>query len=151
MSDRKALYRLCVESLGGSFTQAVDVPGDKAQFNISKLPDPESSGRMYSVKVVTTVVTQRENPVHSEAAEAFFHTIPHKPTNIRISNPIRREIRSVKGVTLDFILLIISTLAYSWTKSLTPHVDVYKVRWKGAEADGGKAEEQTVSVNDANG
>ena len=75
------------------FSQAIDVPGDRTQFNISKLPDPEGSGQTYAVRMVTTVVTQREHLVQTEAVEACFHTIPHRPTNFRISDPVAREIR----------------------------------------------------------
>ena len=86
-------YRLLVENPGAKFAQAIDVPGDKTQFNISKLPDPEGSGQTYTIRMFITVITQRENLVQSEAVEAFFHTIPHKPTNVRISDPEAREIR----------------------------------------------------------
>ena len=37
----------------------------------------------------------------------------------------------------------------SWTKSATPHVTAYRVRWRGPEAEA--AEEQTVMTDDAKG
>ena len=86
-------YRLWVENNALKFTQAIDVPGDKSQFNISKLPDPEGSGLSYTVRMVATVMTQREHLVQSEPVEAIFHTIPHKPTHLRISDPMAKEIR----------------------------------------------------------
>ena len=86
-------YRLLVDNPGMKFTQSIDIPGDRTQFNISKLPDSEGSGQMYTIRMVTTVMTQRENIVQSEAVEALFHTIPHKPTLIRVSDPMTKEIR----------------------------------------------------------
>ena len=86
-------YRLWVENNALNFAQAIDVPGDKSQFNISKLADPEGSGLSYTVRMVTTATTQREHLVQSEPVEAIFHTIPHRPTHFRISDPVAREIR----------------------------------------------------------
>ena len=86
-------HRLWVENSALKFSQAIVVPGDKSQFNISKLPDPEGSGLSYTIRMVTTVMTQREYLVQSEPVEALFHTIPHRPTNFRISDPVAREIR----------------------------------------------------------
>ena len=86
-------YRLWVENSALKFAQAIDVPEGKSQFNISKLPDPEGSGLSYTVRMVTTATTQREHLVQSEPVETTFHTVPHKPTHFRISDPVAREIR----------------------------------------------------------
>ena len=94
-TNQQFKYRLWVENNALKFAQAVDVPRDRSQFNISKLPDPEGSGLSYTVGMVTTVMTQREHLVQSEPVEALFHTIPHKPTNLRISDAVAREIRLV--------------------------------------------------------
>ena len=75
--------------------------------------------------------------------------ILHRKLKYFISCLKRRE-RNLLNSIFSGVKFSSATLyfTYSWTKSATPHVTAYKVRWKGPEADIGKPEEQTVLVND---
>ena len=47
------------------FRSTVEVPGDKSEFTISKLPDIVGTGHAYKVSIVAVVITHRENEVVS--------------------------------------------------------------------------------------
>jgi hypothetical protein len=127
--QQSSKYRMTVKGVNFYYVHSVDIPGDKTQYNISKLPDPEGSGQQYTVGLVYSVVTQKDAEVHGTLTEALFATIPYKPASLRITNAGTREI--------------------CWQKSATPHVSAYRVRWKSVE-EAAKAEEDTVSVDEDN-
>ena len=85
--------------------------------------DPEGSGQMYRVTVTSTLTTARENEVTSSPVHEIFTTFPNKPANIKIGT---------------------RPLEITWTKSTSPKVGKYKVRWKAVDEAGAKAEEAIV-------
>lgn len=95
------------------FVSTIEVPGDKTQYTISKLPEIVGTGFPYSVEVSVIVTTSRENEVTSNAVSGIFTTKPLAPTNLR---PDKEHPRGIV-----------------WHKSMTPHVQRYKVRWKPSE------------------
>jgi hypothetical protein len=124
---QQSKLRLTIVGIGVEYSHSVDVPADKTQYNISKLPDPEGSGRQYLVSIVCSVLTQRNNEVQSKSVESVFATIPLKPSGLKVSGD---------G----------SKMEITWTKSLTLHVVMYKVRWRSGE-EASKVEEATVPIN----
>jgi hypothetical protein len=119
------MYRMTVKGVNFDYAHLVDITGDNTQYSISNLPDPEGSGRQYLVGITYSVVTQKEVEVHGTPVEAMFATIPYQPDSMRITNPIMME--------------------FCWTKSPTPHVSAYRVRWQSME-EVPQAQEETVPV-----
>ncbi len=118
------------------YSSSYDVPGDKTQFNFTKLPDIVGTGHVYNVTITAAAVTHRENEVASPEVVERFMTKPLTPTNFRLGS---------KEKSLQII----------WHKSMTPNVTAYRVRWRPmVEAMDGetKTEEATVNVvtDDAN-
>jgi hypothetical protein len=125
---QQSKLRMTIVGIGVEYSHSVDIPADKTQYNISKLPDPEGSGRKYAVSIVCSVLTQRNNEVQSKSVESVCATIPLKPSGLKVSGD---------G----------SKMEITWTKSPTPHVVKYKVRWRSAE-EASKVEEATVSAKE---
>jgi hypothetical protein len=90
------------------FSSTIEVPGDKTQYTIAKLPEIVGTGYPYSIEVSVIVTTQRENEVTSNPVSGIFMTKPLAPTNLK---PDKDKARSIV-----------------WHKSMTPYVNRYKVR-----------------------
>ena len=119
-------HRLSIEAPDISYAAEYFIPGDKNTFNFSKLPEIVGTGEKYTVKVEYLVVpVGSDQEVNSEPLKKVFTTKPLAPTNLKLL-PESGEI--------------------SWTRSSTPRVRSYKVRWKGEE--GRAAEEVIVPVLD---
>ena len=87
------------------------IPGDKNTFNFSKLPEIIGTGEKYTVKVEYLVVPMgSDQEVSSKPLQGIFTTKPLAPSNFKVA-PESNEI--------------------SWTRSGTPRVRSYKVRWNG--------------------
>ena len=91
------------------FSSSIEVPGDKTQYTIAKLPEIVGTGYPYSIEVSVIVTTQRENEVTSNPVSGIFATKPLAPTNLK---PDKDRARSIV-----------------WHKSMTPYVQRYRVRW----------------------
>ena len=119
-------HRLSIEAPAISYAAEYFVPGDKNTFNFSKLPEIVGTGERYTVKVEYLVVpVGSDQEVNSEPLKKVFTTKPLAASNFKLL-PESEEI--------------------SWTRSATPRVQRYKVRWKGEE--GRAAEEVIVPVLD---
>ena len=102
------------------FVSTIEVPGDKTQYTLSKLPEIVGTGYAYSIEVCVVVVTLRENEVSSSAVSGIFVTKPLAPTNLRLDKDRARGI-----------------LFY---KSMTPYVQRYKVKWRPVDESDGNSE-----------
>lgn len=90
------------------FSSSIEVPGDKTQYTIAKLPEIVGTGYPYTIEVSVIVTTQRENEVTSNPVSGVFVTRPLAPTNLK---PDKDKPRSIV-----------------WHKSMTPYVHRYRVR-----------------------
>lgn len=122
MNPQTSKYKLKIFSEALDFTFNAELTGDKTQYNFSKLPDPAGSGHTYTVEIITSILTPREHEVASDPSISAFSTIPHKPTNFKI------------GSRHHEIL---------FTKSTTPNVSGYKIKWRTSE-EGSKIEESII-------
>ncbi|XP_059078716.1 uncharacterized protein LOC131877137 [Tigriopus californicus] len=106
------VYNLSIECKEIEYSFSLDITGDKSQYMFSKLPDPDGSGKKYTVSIRVSLLTLKENEIKSETSKDFFYTLPIKPSNLRVgSEPNQIE----------------------WTKSPTSTVESYKIRWKTEE------------------
>eukprot|EP00094_Tigriopus_californicus_P000663 TCALIF_00641-PA protein Name:"Similar to COL7A1 Collagen alpha-1(VII) chain (Homo sapiens)" AED:0.27 eAED:0.30 QI:0/0/0/0.33/1/1/3/0/786 len=122
MNPQTSKYKLKIFSEALEFSFNAELAGDKMQYNFSKLPDPAGSGHTYTVEIITSILTPREHEVASDPSVSTFSTIPHKPTNFKI------------GSRHHEIL---------FTKSITPNVSGYKIKWRTSE-EGSKIEESVI-------
>ena len=100
------------------FVSTIEVPGDKTQYTLSKLPEIVGTGYAYSIDVSVVVTTMRENEVTSSPVSGIFLTKPLAPTNLRLDKDRPRGIL--------------------FHKSMTPYVQRYKIKWRPLdEAEGG--------------
>ncbi|QQP57419.1 Uncharacterized protein FKW44_002400 [Caligus rogercresseyi] len=107
-------YRIWIDSEEINYHFVTDMPGDRTQYNVSKLPDVVGTGRHYTASVASIIVSPRSNQeVASTKATMTFTTRPLAPTNIRIS--------STEELTIFF------------DPSLTETVNKYRIKWKGEE------------------
>lgn len=125
LNPSNCIYNLTIQCHDIDFFFCVDVGGDKNQYLLSKLPDPQGSGRKFEVEVRVSMLTVQEIEVQSEIVEEDFYTPPVKPTNVRVDSKKNEII---------------------WTPSETTSVTGYRVRWR-ADEDGGKAQEIIVPGN----
>jgi hypothetical protein len=102
------------------FVSTIEVPGDKTQYTLSKLPEIVGTGYAYSIDVSVVVVTSRENEVSSSSVNGVFLTKPLAPTNLRLDKDRPRGIM--------------------FHKSMTPYVLRYKIRWKPLDETEGVGE-----------
>ena len=102
-------HRLSIEAPAIPYTAEYFLPGDKNTFNFSKLPEIIGTGEKYTVKVEYLVVPMgSDQEVSSKPLQGIFTTKPLAPSNFKVA-PESNEI--------------------SWTRSGTPKVSSYKVRW----------------------
>jgi hypothetical protein len=100
------------------FFSTIEVPGDKTQYTLAKLPEIVGTGYAYAIDVSVVVTTTRENEVTSSPVSGIFLTKPLAPTNLRLDKDRPRGIL--------------------FHKSMTPYVQRYKVKWRPLdETDGG--------------
>ena len=106
-------HRLSIEAPAISYAAEYFLPGDKNTFNFSKLPEIIGTGEKYTVKVEYLVVPMgSDQEVSSKPLEGIFTTKPLAPSNFKLTT---------------------ESDEISWTRSGTPRVRSYKVRWKGEE------------------
>jgi len=125
-------HKLTIEGVDVDYSNTVDQTGDKFMYTFKELPELDGAGKLYKVSITLTVITPGENEVQSVAASETFATLPHRPSNLRPS-----AAASVKDGPLEI----------TWTRSPTPHVSGYKVKWKSIE-DGSKNLEGYVPQNE---
>ncbi|CAB4068164.1 unnamed protein product [Lepeophtheirus salmonis] len=107
-------YRLWIDCEEINYHFVTDMPGDRMQYNASKLPEITGTGRQYTAAIASVITSSRSNQdVTSSKAIISFITRPLAPTNIRIS--------SNEKLTIFF------------DPSLTEKVSKYKIKWKGEE------------------
>ena len=109
------------------FVSTIEVPGDKTQYTLAKLPEIAGTGYAYSIEVCVVVVTPRENEVSSSPVSGIFVTKPLAPTNFRLDKERPRGIL--------------------FHKSMTPYVQRYKVKWRPLDEGDGNAEEVEAYVS----
>ena len=102
------------------FVSTIEVPGDKTQYTLSKLPEIVGTGYAYSIEVCVVVTTPRENEVTSSPVSGIFLTRPLAPTNLRLDKDRPRGI--------------------FFHKSMTPYVQRYKIKWRPLEENEAGAE-----------
>ena len=103
-------HRLSIEAPAISYAAEYFLPGDKNTFNFSKLPEIIGTGEKYTVKVEYLVVPMgSDQEVSSKPLEGIFTTKPLAPSNFKVTT---------------------ESDEISWTRSGTPRVRSYKVRWK---------------------
>ena len=86
-------------SLFYSFTHPIfrfstEVVGDRNQYTFQKLPafEPnDGSGSLFRVEVSAIVNTLADSEVVSSAVAAQFHTLPHKPSGLRVRFSVARS------------------------------------------------------------
>lgn len=125
MNPQNAKYKITISAPELEFSQTVDLSGDKTQYNFSKLPDPEGSGHMFKIDVQASILTIREHEVTSDPSTLNCATLPHKPSGFKIG-------------TRPFDIV--------FTKSPTPTVSSYKIKWKSIE-EGSKPEETIIPTS----
>ncbi|XP_040573085.2 uncharacterized protein [Lepeophtheirus salmonis] len=107
-------HRLWIDCEEINYHFVTDMPGDRMQYNASKLPEITGTGRQYTAAIASVITSSRSNQdVTSSKAIISFITRPLAPTNIRIS--------SNEKLTIFF------------DPSLTEKVSKYKIKWKGEE------------------
>ncbi|XP_023337718.1 collagen alpha-1(XIV) chain isoform X2 [Eurytemora carolleeae] len=113
-------FKLTIQAPSIGYSNSYEVGGDKRTFNFSKLPEIVGTGETYNVCVTYCVQpTGSDHEVVSEGLTESFVTKPLPPSNLKLG-PGWNQI--------------------TWTKSPTPHISVYKLRFKSAE-EGSKSEE----------
>jgi len=95
------------------FVSTIEVPGDKTQYTIAKLPEIIGTGYPYFVEVSVVVTTSREKEVTSQIVNGVFITRPLAPTNLRIDKE--------------------KPCGILWHKTMTPYVRRYRVRWRPSD------------------
>uniref|UniRef100_A0A0K2UDL8 Protein tyrosine phosphatase, receptor type, J [Myotis lucifugus] n=1 Tax=Lepeophtheirus salmonis TaxID=72036 RepID=A0A0K2UDL8_LEPSM len=119
-------HRLWIDCEEINYHFVTDIPGDRLQYNASKLPEITGTGRQYTAAIASVITSSRSNQdVTSSKATISFVTRPLPPTNIRIS--------SNEKLTIFF------------DPSLTEKVSKYKIKWKGEE---GAAMEELIESSD---
>ncbi|XP_071746056.1 uncharacterized protein [Lepeophtheirus salmonis] len=113
-SSNAIKYRLWIDCEDINYHFVTDMPGDRTQYNASKLPEITGTGRQYTAVIASVITSSRSNQdVTSFKTTISFVTRPLPPTNIRIFPN--------EKFTIFF------------DPSLTENVSKYKIKWKGEE------------------
>ncbi|XP_023343416.1 uncharacterized protein LOC111712896 [Eurytemora carolleeae] len=122
-------FKLSIQAPAIGYSNSYEIGGDRHMFNFSKFPEIIGTGEAYTVKVSFVVQpTGSDIEVESEGLIGTFVSKPLPPTNLKLG-PGWNQI--------------------SWTKSPTPNVSMYKIRYKSIE-EGSKSEEYLIGVEDDN-
>ena len=123
-------YTLSLSALNlDDFQYSTELTGDKHVYNFSKLASTDRqdvSGQLYTLEVTSTVNKAAEKEVISVPVRKTVATLPHRPTNFQVAHSKENRI--------------------SWSKSATPHVTAYRLRWKPLSDEGSKDNEKVVML-----